>query len=59
MANWIIKADNEFDFDTDETLYWCNEEGWVLRENCQRFSAEDKARLPLPPFFGGRWIKEG
>ena len=57
MPKWIIKADNEVDFDTNETLFWCNEEGWVLQENCQRFSAEEKERYPFA-VLGGKWICE-
>ena len=53
---WIIKADNEFDFDTDEPLYWCNIEGWVLLENCQRFSEEDAKKFPWA-VDGGEWVK--
>tara|TARA_B100000029_G_scaffold455373_1_gene482574 strand:- start:8122 stop:8340 length:219 start_codon:yes stop_codon:yes gene_type:complete len=54
---YCIEAESEFDFDTDEVLYWHSEEGWVTLEMCDTYT-EEEANCPIPEWVGGNWVKK-
>jgi hypothetical protein len=52
---YCIEAESEFDFDTDEVLYWHNEEGWVSLEMCDTYTEEETHNYQI---LGGTWVKK-
>jgi len=56
FARWVIRSDDEKDFETDEPLYWSNTDGWVWRSTADRFSNAERNMSDLP--IGGKWEAE-
>ena len=50
-----IKAIDEFDFESEENLYWSNTFGWVKYSDADSFSSEEMIEFYLP--IGGVWEK--
>jgi hypothetical protein len=50
---YVVISTTEKDDETDEPLYWSNDDGWVDLGSATRFSSEEKKKLDLP--IGGKW----
>lgn len=52
---WFIRSLKEFEED-GQPLYWHNQHGWVLIEDAQTFTDDERNTLNLP--FDSEWQKK-
>jgi hypothetical protein len=48
-----IKSVQEFDFESNDYLYWNNDMGWVDQRSATHFSKAEREKFGLP--IGGFW----
>ena len=51
---YIIESIVEKD-DTNEVLYWNNQDGWTLKPYATRFTEEEKRKFNLPTL--SKWVR--